>query len=169
MSEHNHHPSLTPGPEGDVLIGCCFKCVHVAVCICAYACVFSDHPQLFTDQSNCLDRLVIYRYTPPPSLPSSLLPLNISHDTHLSADKHTEEKLYIHSKTFIHTHTHTQAAQTYLQRENSQGRNGYNGGHEEGSHVVDRCQSDAVAGATQAVSHPLLSNQTQISLRKGGR
>lgn len=76
--------------------------------LCACLCV-SDHPQLFTDQSNCLDRSVIYRYTPspslPPSLPSSLLPLNISHDTHLSADKHTEEKLYIHSKMFLHTHT----------------------------------------------------------------
>lgn len=56
--------------------------------------------------------------------------------------------------------------QTYLQRENSQGRNGYNGGHEERSHVVNGCQSNAGAGATQAVSHPLLENQTQTSLRR---
>lgn len=53
----------------------------------------------------------------------------------------------------------------YLQGEHSQGRNGYEGGHEERGHVVNGCQSNAGAAAAQAVSRPLLQNQTQISLR----
>lgn len=36
----------------------------------------------------------------------------------------------------------------YLQRESSQGRNGHQGSHEEGDHVVDGGQSDAGACAT---------------------
>lgn len=46
---------------------CARSCVYLCPCLCV-----SDHPQLLTDQSNCLDGSVIYRYTPPPSLPSSL-------------------------------------------------------------------------------------------------
>ena len=47
-------------------------------------------------------------------------------------------------------------AKTYLQRESSQGRNGYQGGHKERDHVVDGRQGHAGAGATQTVSCALL-------------
>lgn len=60
------------------------------------------------------------------------------------------------------------ACKTYLQRESSQGRNGYESSHEECNHVVDGRQSHTGTGATQTVSRPLLKNENKHPEMRGG-
>lgn len=57
---------------------------------------------------------------------------------------------------------------TYLQRECPQGWDGHQGSHEERNHVVYGSQSHTCAGATQAVSCPLLHAKTQMSQKRKG-
>jgi len=49
----------------------------------------------------------------------------------------------------------------YLEGEGTQGRDGYQGCHEEGDHVADRGESHAGPRALQALARPLLQGQTE--------